>query len=651
MKNKRAYSLLTIKSVNEDAREITGIASTPEADRMGDIVEPKGAEYDLPIPLLWQHNSDQPIGEVYAAKATAAGIEIKARIAKAPAAGKLADRLDEAWQSLKIGLVKGLSIGFSPIEYAFMDNGGIHFMKWNWLELSAVTIPANAEASITSIKSIDAASLAALGKKEKTAETDKKPAGASAQKSTVKINQRDKTMKISEQIKQFQNERAAKAAELKALLKEGETLNAEQSEKFETLEGEVDQIDKHLARLTKMQKMEAESAVAAVGDVDTAAKAAAFRASAPALIVKKDHDEKFKGQNFTRMTIAKALSHIDENRRSPATIAEQRWGKTNPTLVSIMKANEIDAGGEASGAWGSELVQANGQYAGDFIELLNAMTIYDRLGLRDVPANVTIKGQDGAATGYWVGEGKAIPASAASFSDVTLTPLKVAAICTISNELLRDSSPAAEALVRDALLQATAQKVDTTFLSATAASAGVSPAGMLNGLGAGSSAGNDGDGLRADIKALYAGFITAKNASGLVVVMNKGLAKAVQLMVNALGQQEFPGVTQDGGTLLGDRLVTGDNVGAGDMILLKPSDIYKIGDMGIQVSVSNQATIESSSAPAGAALAHTAASAVLTNTFQQELTAIKVVRPLNFAKRRSTAVAYIGDADYGSPST
>ena len=36
----RAYSLLEIKGVDEDARVITGVASTPITDRVGDIVEP-----------------------------------------------------------------------------------------------------------------------------------------------------------------------------------------------------------------------------------------------------------------------------------------------------------------------------------------------------------------------------------------------------------------------------------------------------------------------------------------------------------------------------------------------------------------------------------------------------------------------------------
>lgn len=146
-----------------------------------------------------------------------------------------------------------------------------------------------------------------------------------------------------------------------------------------------------------------------------------------------DAEEKFAGQNYTRMVIAKALAETDEYRRSPSVIAEMRWGKTNPTLVAILKANEVAGGGSGSGEWGAELVQADTRYTGDFISFLHGKTCFDRLPLRVVPANIAIKGQDGAATGYWVGESKPIPASKGDFSSVNLTPLKVGTIAVCSN--------------------------------------------------------------------------------------------------------------------------------------------------------------------------------------------------------------------------
>lgn len=160
----RAYSLLDIKVVNEDARVIEGIASTPTADRMGDVVEPMGAKFALPMPLLWQHEADEPVGLVTFAKPTKSGIPFRATIANVTDPGKLKDRLDEAWQSVKAGLVRAVSIGFRSLEHSYMEGGGVRFQQWEWLELSLVTIPANAEATITSIKSIDRKALAASGR-------------------------------------------------------------------------------------------------------------------------------------------------------------------------------------------------------------------------------------------------------------------------------------------------------------------------------------------------------------------------------------------------------------------------------------------------------------------------------------------------------
>jgi HK97 family phage prohead protease len=164
---KRAYSILTLKAMDDDKRIITGTATTPTPDRVGDIVESKGAVYKLPIPFLWQHDSRQPLGQVTEAKVTDSGIDIVAQLVKIDEPGTLKDRLDEAWQSIKSGLVKGLSIGFKDLEYSRIgETYSYRYLSWEWLELSAVTIPANADCSITAIKSADhLARRAALGAK------------------------------------------------------------------------------------------------------------------------------------------------------------------------------------------------------------------------------------------------------------------------------------------------------------------------------------------------------------------------------------------------------------------------------------------------------------------------------------------------------
>ena len=151
----KAFSLMTVKSVDEEKRIITGIATTISPDREDDIVEPLGAKFTLPIPFLWQHDHSKPIGEVISATVTDKGIEVEVQIAQIYEQGRLKERVDEAWQAIKTGLVKGLSIGFRGKEYNYIDGSyGVHFIEWDWYELSAVTIPANMEATITSVKKL-----------------------------------------------------------------------------------------------------------------------------------------------------------------------------------------------------------------------------------------------------------------------------------------------------------------------------------------------------------------------------------------------------------------------------------------------------------------------------------------------------------------
>jgi hypothetical protein len=168
MKKQIAYSTLEIKAIDESSgkRIFRGIATTPTADRMGDIVEPQGAEFELPIPLIWMHDSTDPVGWVTAAKVMPDGIEIEGEVANLAEPASLKDRLDTAWAMLKSKLVRGLSIGFKPLEEARIgDTYSYRYLRWLWLELSPVVIPANGDCSITEIKSIDRALLAASGRK------------------------------------------------------------------------------------------------------------------------------------------------------------------------------------------------------------------------------------------------------------------------------------------------------------------------------------------------------------------------------------------------------------------------------------------------------------------------------------------------------
>lgn len=628
----RAYSVLEVKGWDDDERVIRGVATTPTPDRMGDVVEPLGVEFKNPMPLLWQHDATKPVGTVEFDKPTKAGITFKAKVAKVADAGALKDRVDEAWQSLRAGLVRGVSIGFRSLEHALMkETGGLRFLKSEVMELSLVTIPANADATIQTIKSFDTKQRAASGASPPSVSNPASPGTPNQPASRGFFYARSKEMSL----KEMQDLRATKLARMEELVKSIDTATEDERAEYDTLESEVGELDNQI-RVSKLHQLKAATA-----------KPVEQRAQKPhnVFVRNADPEDKFAGQSFTRIQIAKALAMV--RGESPIQIAAERWGKSHPKLVEFMKAT-VAGGGTGSGEWGAELAAIDGRFTGDFIEYLYGATVFDKLNLRSIPARVKVKGQDGAFTGYWVGESKAIPMSKGDYSDVDLTPLKVAGLTVISMELLEDSQPSAEMLVRDGLVEASSQRVDQTFLSTSAAVSGVSPAGILNGVTAFQASGTDLAAVRADMQTLIYPYVQNKMATGITFVMNPATALALSWMYGSLDQRAFPDINQGGGTLNGMPVVVGDNVTPGQIIAIRTGDVWRIGDSGIRISMSREATIEQRDDPSGETDTPTGVTTTgLTSMFQEESVAFKVVRRINFQKRRSSAVQYIENAEYG----
>jgi len=174
----RAYSILDCREFDDsDSKFVTvkGIASTPTPDRMNDIVEPMGAKFKTPMPFLLYHDHQLPVGNITMAQPTDDGIPFEAVIPKVTEPGRVKDRVDEAIHSLKYNLLNAVSIGFAPIEFSHLDDGGLRFAEWEWLELSLVSVPAQSEAVITAVKSFDQKHLPASG--VKGAEVEKPASG------------------------------------------------------------------------------------------------------------------------------------------------------------------------------------------------------------------------------------------------------------------------------------------------------------------------------------------------------------------------------------------------------------------------------------------------------------------------------------------
>ncbi|HCI1946372.1 phage major capsid protein [Pseudomonas aeruginosa] len=666
MKTNRAYSTLEVKALDDEKRVITGIASTPSPDRMQDVVEPKGAQFKLPIPFLWQHNHDEPIGHVTEAKVTQKGIEVSVQLTQVEEPGKLKDRLDEAWQSIKSGLVRGLSIGFSAKEFEQIPGSwGLRFLSWEWFELSAVTIPANAEATITSVKSIDREQRAALGIKSVPV-VRVTPAGASAIKTkTIKVPkpQEGNDMKTTaEQIAEFEATRVTKAAEMESIMTKaaetGETLDAEQSEQFDTLEAEISAIDKHIGRLKQMQKAQAANAKPVTEEAGAQRMANVKTLDLKEVQVRAKNTQKLEpGIAFARAAKCLALGHLEH--RDAIGIAKSLYDGQDSIIAAtqrLVTKAAVAAATTSDATWAGPLVGDETSVFADFVEYLRPQTILGRFGtngipsLRRVPFRVPLIGQTSGGDGYWVGEGQAKPLTKFDFERKTLEPLKVANIAVATMEVIRDSSPSADVIIRDQLAAALRERLDIDFIDpAKAAVAGVSPASILNGVAGIPSSGNTADDVRADIRALFNAFIAANNAptSG-VWLMPATTALALSLMQNPLGQAEFPGISMTGGTLFGLPVIVSEYIptaSAGAVVaLVNASDIYLGDEGGVDLSMSTEASLQMDNAPDNP----TTASTVLVSLWQRNLVGFRAERAINWARRRASAVAYLTGVNWGA---
>lgn len=136
------------------ARMAAREASTPSVDSVGDVVEPLGMQQPVQrgLPFLWQHDHGQPIAWIESVTPSRDAVRFTARLAKIDEPGALRDRLEEAYQSLRSGLVRGVSIGFAALKAEPLQGGGRRFTAWRLMEISAVTLPANADASVETVK-------------------------------------------------------------------------------------------------------------------------------------------------------------------------------------------------------------------------------------------------------------------------------------------------------------------------------------------------------------------------------------------------------------------------------------------------------------------------------------------------------------------
>lgn len=614
----RAYSVLRIKAADSSKRTITGTASTPTPDRLGDIVEPLGISFTNPVPLLLYHDAKKPVGTVRFFPPTEDGLEFEAALPEVEEPGALRDRIEEAWQSIVSGLIAAVSIGFRAIEEAFIkETMSFRFTKTEVLELSLVTIPANAEATIDTIKSLD------LGASARSI-----PPGVPGPLPVVRAMRGASAMNtIAEQIKNFENTRASHVARQTAIMTKsaeaGATLDKAEGEEYDTLAAEIASIDTHVTRLRALEASNAKAATPVPATPATPARV-------PVIQVRSTLPPATGFVRYVRaMVIAKGSAvHALE-------IAKQ-WRDSTPEVELAIKA-AVAAGTTTDATWAGPLAPLT-NLASEFLEFLRPATILGKVpGLRSVPFNVTVPAQTGGGTYGWVGQGAPKPVGKLAFTSTSLGIAKCAGIIVISEELARVSTPSAEEVIRTDMRNGIAQFLDVEFTDpAKAPVANVSPGSVTNGVAIIPSAGATPANARTDINALAAAMLAANiSTAGAVLLMSETNALALGSALNPLGQPLFPGLSATGGSYAGYPVITSQVLGT-NVILLKGDGILVADDGGVAIDVSREASVQMDSAPMNPA----DATVVMTSLWQNNLVGLRADRFINWKRVRAGSVQY-----------
>ncbi len=226
---------------------------------------------------------------------------------------------------------------------------------------------------------------------------------------------------------------------------------------FKRLGDELADLDGRIERYLAVQEAERRTAIVAPGQDEAAHKT--YAAVKSDIYTSKDAAEARglitnKGLAFAgavRMYAAAA-----SNGSVAIAQAVKQYGENHPVTKALVTS---------VGAAGGFIVPPD--QATEIIELLRPETAVRGANPRNIPmprGTMTMPAQTSAATASYSGEGQKIGSSQPSFGPVVASFKKLTALVPGSNDLLRYSEPAADAIIRDDLVKVVALREDLAFL-------------------------------------------------------------------------------------------------------------------------------------------------------------------------------------------
>jgi HK97 family phage major capsid protein/HK97 family phage prohead protease len=424
--------------------------------------------------VLWNHNWDDQRGVVVPGTASIDGDRkgrLTARFAKD-------DDGETMLQRIADGIVTKVSVGYTIEGIKLVEErNGIDVFRvtaWTPYETSMVSVPADATVGVGRSAEIQKEETGV--KPEETSATIDPPTGHRKPEIMVKILRNASGDLVRAEVDEAGNITSV----LETLERAGDAERTAQTRGADTERNRV-------RSLIEMGRQYGDEALAtqhvadgkSTDDLQRAllAKFADKRSQAPLAEQEKEANIGLSDKETRQFSIMRALRHLadptDAKARKEAGFeiecsraAADLYGKSPKGIIipadvlSRAFSTTTPAGGPGSNIVATELL------SGSFIELLRkkAWVMKRARTLGGLIGNVSIPRQNGTNQVYWVGEGGAPTTGQPSVDQIAFTPKTMGAKTEITRRLLMQSTPDAEALVRDDLLKIMALGLDSVAI-------------------------------------------------------------------------------------------------------------------------------------------------------------------------------------------
>lgn len=392
-------------------------------------------------------------------------------------------------------------------------------------------------------------------------------------------------MKIAERITATEAELVAKKDQLVSVLKSLEATPDDDAllVQSDALSGDVEAVTKRLASLKSAE--------------------AALAAKAPAVVQSKHMGSNDDAKSFIFREATVKLVAAASNKSIEQVVAESQFAKNEPFRdYMIAKATQNPAQTNVAG-YVQELI--NPVAIEGFLEDLKPASVIARLPFYSVAfgannwagAKFIWRDRSKKAAAAYRAEGAPSVVKGMLFTSKTLPPYLMSVITHSTKEALRYATGNLESILRAAMIEDTAEQLDISVLSAAAAVAGISPAGLLNGVTPIVSTGQDYDQVQADVRAMLAPFIAANATRRLYWVMNSSTVLQLSGVLNALGDPAYAAELATG-RFSGLPYVASTSVDKDSIILIETAEVA-FALSAPEISTSMEATLhEVDTAPA-----------------------------------------------------